>query len=101
MKTFDRVVLVVLALGIWALVLKPSDLTAHGEWHSHTGDYAEEGHSHYGDYSAEDHSHYGYAEVPHDHHLDCTISGSAEGYSKGKNVYVDYWGYTTVECLIN
>ncbi len=38
MKTFDRVVLVVLALGIWALVLKPSDITAHGEWHTHSAD---------------------------------------------------------------
>jgi hypothetical protein len=35
MRTFDRVVLVVLALGIWALVLKPSNLTAHGSEHDH------------------------------------------------------------------
>ena len=35
MRTFDRIVLAVLALGIWALVLKPTSLTAHGSNHSH------------------------------------------------------------------
>lgn len=35
MRTFDRLVLVVLALGIWALVLKPSNLTAHDSNHDH------------------------------------------------------------------
>ena len=89
MKTFDRVVLVVLALGIWALVLKPSDITAHGEWHSHTGDYAEAGHSHYD-----------YADESHDHRLDCTISGSAEGYGNGRYVEVDV-SSAEVECSVD
>ena len=35
MRTVDRLVLVVLALGIWALVLKPSNLTAHDSNHEH------------------------------------------------------------------
>tara|TARA_R100000353_G_C6342663_1_gene150850 strand:- start:131 stop:370 length:240 start_codon:yes stop_codon:yes gene_type:complete len=79
MKTFDRVVLVVLALGIWALVLKPSDITAHGEWHSH----------------------YQYADESHTHSADCTISGSAEGSISGSTVDVDSWYYTTVECSVD
>ena len=31
MRTFDRIVLVVLAIGIWALVLKPSGVIAVGD----------------------------------------------------------------------
>jgi hypothetical protein len=31
MLKFDRIVLVVLALGVWALVLKPQELGAHHE----------------------------------------------------------------------
>ena len=51
MRTFDRVVLVVLALGIWALVMEPAELTAHIGGHDHSSDctisgYAE-GYNHY------------------------------------------------------
>ena len=46
MKTFDRVVLVVLVLGLWALVLKPSDLIAHSDGHVHYGIHAEVFHDH-------------------------------------------------------
>ena len=56
MRNFDRIVLVVLALGIWALVLKPTELTAH--WHTHDGEYAKE---------------------DHDHSISCNISGQAYG----------------------
>ena len=83
MRTFDRVVLVVLALGIWALVLKPTDLTAHGEWHSHTGDYAE---------------------VDHDHYSSCRISGSASGYNHYDGhgpIEIDEWSEVSVRCSVN
>ena len=46
MKTFDRVVLVVLVLGLWALVLKPSGLIAHSDGHAHHGIHADEGYDH-------------------------------------------------------
>ena len=78
MRTFDRVVLVVLALGIWALVLKPTELTAHGAEHSHDGHYAWEGHR----------------------HTYCTISGTAGGvaYSRG-SVDVRNWRNVEVNCM--
>ena len=82
MRNFDRVVLVVLALGIWALVLKPTELTAHGDWHSHAGNYAEE---------------------DHDHSLSCRISGTAEGYAHNAGpgyVDVDDWGDVKVRCSV-
>ena len=80
MRNFDRIVLVVLALGIWALVLKPTELTAHGDWHTHDGDYAEES---------------------HDHSLSCRISGTAVGYASGSgSVDVDDWGNVTVSCSV-
>ena len=64
MKTFDRVVLVVLVLGLWALVLKPSDLIAHSDGHVHYGIHADESHVHHGIH----------AEVFHDH--SCFVTGS-------------------------
>ena len=35
MWTFDRIILIALALGIWTFVLKPNDISARGEGHSH------------------------------------------------------------------
>ncbi len=35
MLKFDRIVLVVLALGVWALVLKPQEIGAHHEGADH------------------------------------------------------------------
>ena len=38
MKFFDRLILVVLAAGVWALVLQPSDTVAHyNNYHSCSG----------------------------------------------------------------
>ena len=54
MKTLDRIILIVLVVGVWGLVgtiwLKPSNVDAHADGHTHYSfelfDVAEEGHSH-------------------------------------------------------
>ncbi len=58
MKRLDRIILIVLAVGIWGLIgtmwLKPSNVNAQDDGHTHY-EYAEEGHSH--DYADSSHSH--------------------------------------------
>ena len=54
MKTLDRIILIVLVVGVWGLVgtiwLKPSNVDAHADGHTHASydvyGVAEEGHSH-------------------------------------------------------
>ena len=63
MKRLDRIILIILAVGIWGLLgtiwLKPSNVDAHADGHTHYSyelyDVAEEGHSH--DYADSSHSH--------------------------------------------
>ena len=63
MKRLDRIILIILAIGVWALVgtiqLKPSNVDAHADGHTHMSyeiyGIAEEGHSH--DYADSSHSH--------------------------------------------
>ncbi len=66
MKRLDRIILIVLAVGIWGLIgtmwLKPSNVNAHDDGHTHY-EYAEEGHSH------------DYADSSHDHH--CDVDGDS------------------------
>ena len=96
MKTLDRIILIVLVIGIWGLIgtmwLKPSNVDAHDghthesidvfgvaeEYHSH--DYAEEGHSH--DYAERDHSHnvfaiYNFKTAIVRILLDCSVDGDS------------------------
>ena len=58
MKRLDRIILIILAVGVWGLIatmwLKPSNVDAHDDGHTHY-EYAEEGHSH--DYADSSHSH--------------------------------------------
>ena len=54
MKRLDRIILIVLAVGVWGLIgtmwLKPSNVDAHDDGHTHFSHelhgVAEEGHSH-------------------------------------------------------
>ena len=79
MKTLDRIILIVLVVGVWGLVgtiwLKPANVNAHADGHTHDSydvyGVAEEGHSH--DYADSYHT--------HSHTHTCDVSGSyAECY---------------------
>ena len=84
MKRLDRIILIILAVGIWGLIgtmwLKPSNVDAHADGHIHYSfelfDVAEERHSH--DYADSYHSH-DYANSSHSHTCD-VIGGYAECY---------------------
>ncbi len=58
MKRLDRIILIILAVGVWGLIatmwLKPSNVDAHDDGHTHY-EYAEEGHTH--DYADSSYSH--------------------------------------------
>ena len=69
MRTFDRIVLMVLAAGIWALVLKPTVLPAHLSRNTKT-----------------DHTH------------KCTITGQAFGFVTAGRVYVDNFQGVFADC---
>ncbi len=59
MKRLDRIILIILAVGVWGLIatmwLKPSNVDAHDDGHAHYGIHAEEYHTH--DYADSSHSH--------------------------------------------
>lgn len=59
MKRLDRIILIILVVGVWGLIgtiwLKPNNVDAHDDGHTHY-EYAEEGHTHY-DYADSNHSH--------------------------------------------
>ena len=74
MRTFDRIMIVALVLGVWALVLKPDVISAQVDWHQH--DYASSGHSH-----------------------SCHISGKARGWAEDGFVEVRKWDRVNVICF--
>ena len=73
MKTLDRIILIVLVVGVWGLVgtiwLKPSNVDAHADGHTHYSfelfGIAEEGHSH--NYASRGHSHDCYVDGDYAH----------------------------------
>jgi hypothetical protein len=79
MKKLDRIILIVLVIGVWGLIgtmwLKPSNVDAHDDGHTHNSyevyGVAEESHSH--DYAVSYHDH-DYAEESHSH--TCDVDGS-------------------------
>ena len=58
MKTLDRIILIVLVVGVWGLLgtiwLKPSNVNAHDDGHTH--DYADSYHDH--NYAKKSHTHW-------------------------------------------
>ena len=88
MRTFDRIMIVALVLGVWALVLKPDVISAHGDHHG--VDFAHSSHKH-----------------------KCVISGMARGWAvaghhlmrglhddpAGRDVVVRGWSGVKVVCF--
>lgn len=81
MRTFDRMMIAALALGVWALVLKPDVISAQGK-------FADRGHVHPFDRNYADSKH------DHDHGHNCRLSGNA--FSDGHLVYD--WRGVKVTC---
>lgn len=88
MKTLDRIILIVLIVGVWGLIgtmwLKPNNVGAHDDGHTHESidvfGVAEEYHSH--DYAERDHPHnvfaiYNFKSAIVRILLDCSVDGDS------------------------